>query len=289
MYLSPYCLKRGQGRKHRRKEGREYWWTSRFYPFPQWLTVLIAKLPVNSTVLVLWYYFCGAPFAVFYCLKWEGGETKRVRIGQVLLSLNLCSRFQGCIFLEAELQDARFSQPSWKKGEVLIFMAILKCSETCSETFKWESLAELRGWLRSRPTLCPMGSLSIFALLFDLPESGPRAKLLIESGEWATFFHLHFQSLQPITSYQDDAKNQLLEKCLMRGTNEPLFSLFLPFPSHVPVSLCSLLILFLLLFLYVAGTCCLIFLLSCLCMLLVKNKTEWRKPSPCLFFFFPSF
>lgn len=256
------------------------------YPFPRWLTVLIAKLPVNSTVLVLLYYFCGAPFAVFHCLKWEGGETKRVRIGQVLLSLNLRSRFQGCIFLEAELQDARFSQPSWKKGEVLIFMAlsrcmaILKCSEMCSES-RWQSWEDDSGVVQCS---VPWGVFSIFALLFDLPESGPRAKLLIESGEWATFFHLHFQSLQPITSYRDDAKNQLLEKCLMRGTNEPLFSLFFPFPSHSPAILCSLLILFLLLFLYMAGTC-LIFLLSCLCMLLVKNKTEWRKPSPCLFFF----
>lgn len=115
-----------------------------------------------------------------------------------------------------------------------------------------ESLAERRGWLRRSPVLCPPGSLFIVVLLFDLVESRPRAKLLIASGERATCFRLHFQSLQPITSYLDDAKNQLLEKYLMRSTNKPLF---FHFPSRAPVSLRSLLILFLLLFLYIADCC----------------------------------
>lgn len=48
-----------------------------------------------------------------------------------------------------------------------------------------------------------------------------------------------------------DAKNQLLEKCLMRGTNEPLF-----FPFSFTCSGQSWLpVFFLLLFLYIAGTC----------------------------------
>lgn len=141
-----------------------------------------------------------------------------------------------------------------------------------------------QGWAGARTSRVPrpVGILLIFALLLDPAESGPRAKLLIASGEWATFLHLLFQSLQPITSYQDDTKKQFLEKCLMRGTNE---ALFFPFFLHMLQSVCAPCW-------HCSSSCfcalqallVVIFLLSCFSILLVKIQTEWRNPSPCLFF-----
>lgn len=118
----------------------------------------------------------------------------------------------------------------------------------------WECLAEPGGWVS--PTRCPVGNRFILASLFYPVESGLGGKLLIASGGRAMFFHSPFESLQFITiaAYSSqDRRNWLLAKCLMKGTEELFFP---PFPSYAPVSVCSLLTLFLLLFLYVADACC---------------------------------
>lgn len=128
------------------------------YPFPQWLTVLIAKLPVNSTVLVLWCFFCGAPFAVFHCLKWEGGVGGKGEIWSNICFFELAFQIPRLHFLRSRATGCKiFWAFMKKKKKVFIFVAlrrrtaIFKCSET---------LSELRGWLRSSPMLGPVGSPS---------------------------------------------------------------------------------------------------------------------------------
>lgn len=96
------------------------------YPFPQWLTVLIAKLPVNSTVLVLWCFFCGAPFAVFHCLKWEGGVGGKGEIWS-----NIC-------FFELAFQIPRLHFLRSRATGCKIFWAFMKKKRKFSFSWHWE-------------------------------------------------------------------------------------------------------------------------------------------------------
>lgn len=150
------------------------------YPFPQWLTDLIAKLPLNSRIFVLWYFFCGVPFDVFHCLTWglaEGEICSNTVFFEFAFQISrlhfLRSRAAGCKIFSAFMEK-----------KVFLFMAlrrctaIFKCSRTERMTQEWSSAPS-------------PGSPFIFVLLFDLVDIGPRAKVLLASGERATFLDLH--------------------------------------------------------------------------------------------------